>query len=82
MAMKDIEHIVVVMMENRSFDNLLGWLYDNETNPPPVNIPPASSAASPTFEGLKADTYYNELSGEKFMPVVRPQLGLRPAIPT
>ena len=24
MALNDIEHIVVVMMENRSFDNLLG----------------------------------------------------------
>lgn len=29
-ALKNIEHIVVLMMENRSFDNLLGWLYDNE----------------------------------------------------
>ena len=22
------EHIVVLMLENRSFDNVLGWLYD------------------------------------------------------
>jgi phospholipase C len=26
------------MMENRSFDNLLGWLYDNETDAPAFNI--------------------------------------------
>jgi phospholipase C len=24
-----IEHIVVLMLENRSFDNILGWLYDS-----------------------------------------------------
>ncbi len=29
-----IEHIVVLMMENRSFDNVLGWLYDLENKPP------------------------------------------------
>ena len=31
-----IEHIVVLMMENRSFDNVLGWLY-GPNNPPPRN---------------------------------------------
>ena len=28
-----IEHIVVLMLENRSFDNLLGWLYDHLDKP-------------------------------------------------
>ncbi|HKP36686.1 MAG TPA: alkaline phosphatase family protein [Pyrinomonadaceae bacterium] len=28
-----INHVVVLMMENRSFDNVLGWLYDNENKP-------------------------------------------------
>lgn len=28
------------MMENRSFDNLLGWLYDGNANPNVHNIPP------------------------------------------
>lgn len=32
-ALKKIKHIVVLMMENRSFDNLLGWLYDEEKPP-------------------------------------------------
>ena len=32
-ALKKIKHIVVLMMENRSFDNLLGWLYDDESPP-------------------------------------------------
>src|ERR1041385_5045027 len=26
-SMHKIEHIVVLMLENRSFDNLLGWIY-------------------------------------------------------
>ena len=32
-ALKEIKHIVVLMMENRSFDNLLGWLYEKERPP-------------------------------------------------
>jgi len=32
-ALKNIKHIVVLMLENRSFDNLLGWLYDDEKPP-------------------------------------------------
>jgi len=32
-ALKKIKHIVVLMMENRSFDNMLGWLYENEKPP-------------------------------------------------
>ena len=32
-ALEKIKHIVVLMLENRSFDNLLGWLYDAETPP-------------------------------------------------
>ena len=41
-----IEDVVVVMLENRSFDNLLGWLYD-PSNPVPFNqLPPTN------FEGV------------------------------
>jgi phospholipase C len=37
-----IEHIVVLTLENRSFDNLLGWL-DDPANLAPFNqIPPAN----------------------------------------
>jgi len=28
-----INHIVVLMLENRSFDNVLGWLYDSNNKP-------------------------------------------------
>ncbi|OHU84245.1 MULTISPECIES: alkaline phosphatase family protein [Pseudoalteromonas] len=33
----NIEHIVLLMLENRSLDNLLGWLYENDV--PNLNIP-------------------------------------------
>lgn len=32
-AWTNIDHIVVVMLENRSFDCMLGWLYDEEDPP-------------------------------------------------
>ena len=38
--MDQIEHVVVLMLENRSFDSLLGWVYENgqpEHNTPPFN---------------------------------------------
>lgn len=48
-----IQHIVVMMLENRSFDNLLGWLYD-PSNPAPFNqAPPAN------FEGLHGKSLSN-----------------------
>jgi phospholipase C len=59
MGMENIEHVVVVMFENRSFDNLLGWLYDNQTNPPKFNIP---SQTPPTFEGLTVNTFSNQIN--------------------
>jgi phospholipase C len=69
MGMENIEHLVVVMFENRSFDNLLGWLYDNETNPPKLNIP---DQTPPTFDGLKPNTYSNSLANGEKVFVSRP----------
>ncbi len=45
-----IKHIVVLMLENRSFDNLLGWLYADEA---PYNKPPDGQQ----FEGLSYDLW-------------------------
>jgi phospholipase C len=42
-----IKHVVVLMLENRSFDNLLGWLYAKGNKPPYDNVP-----AGQKFEGL------------------------------
>jgi phospholipase C len=60
-TLPQIKHVVVLMMENRSFDNLLGWLYADQNNQPPNNIP----AQDPTsYEGLVANTYSNDLIPE------------------
>ena len=42
------DHLVVVMFENRSFDNILGWLY-------PVGELPAGAS----FDGLHQGSYSN-----------------------
>ena len=51
-GMDRIKHLVVVMMENRSFDNLLGFLYAHVNNRPPINIPAPSPGGQPAFDGL------------------------------
>ncbi len=45
-----IKHVVVLMLENRSFDNLLGWLYADEA---PYNLPPDGQE----FEGLTKELW-------------------------
>lgn len=45
-ALKRIKHVVVLMLENRSFDNLLGWLYDGQ-------VPRDGQE----FDGLRADLW-------------------------
>jgi phospholipase C len=50
-----INHIVVLMLENRSFDNVLGWLYDQDKVP-----------RGQQFEGLSGKDLWNPRSnGEK-----------------
>jgi phospholipase C len=59
-SLQQIKHIVVVMMENRSFDNLLGWLYGEVNNCPPHNIPKPKPGKLNTFDGLRPKTYFND----------------------
>lgn len=47
--MNQIEHVVVVMLENRSLDTMLGWLYPSGN--PPQHFLPVTSA--PNFDGLR-----------------------------
>jgi phospholipase C len=65
-GLQKIEHIVVVMFENRSFDNLLGWLYADSDNRPAANLP---VQVPPTFDGLEAKTYFNQLDAPGSPPV-------------
>jgi phospholipase C len=61
-GLSKIEHIVVLMLENRSFDNLLGWLYDPE-NAPPFHIVPED------FDGLYGKTLSNRTKDGRIVPV-------------
>src|SRR5205814_1811600 len=55
-----IQHMVVVMLENRSFDNMLGFLYADQKNVPPLNLPTQDPAS---FDGLLppaiSDAFWN-----------------------
>lgn len=53
-GMANLKHVVVVMLENRSFDNMVGWFYSSQGNQPPVNLPPTPA---PTYDGLTPDLW-------------------------
>src|SRR4051812_40199651 len=48
-AHSGLDHVVVVMMENRSFDHLLGWLPGADGKQAGVTYTDASGAAHQTF---------------------------------
>ncbi len=50
-----IKHIIVVMLENRSLDDICGWLYKPGTTPQPSQFLPASSPQQ--FDGLKSSDF-------------------------
>lgn len=74
-----IKHIVYLMLENRSFDNLLGWLYDGQARPPSVHYIGAPVAPDgPIFHGLTDDLLQKyaqpiqfEIFGRATKPIVR-----------
>jgi phospholipase C len=60
-GMSNISHVVVLMLENRSFDNLLGWLY-GPGNPPSQVI--GGNAGDPPFFGLTTGSFWNPSKSE------------------
>src|SRR6266446_1357185 len=50
MIMHKIEHVVLLMLENRSFDSMLGWLY--EKGRPAKNVPELTPGQR-AYEGLQ-----------------------------
>ena len=69
--LSQIEHVVVVMLENRSLDNLLGWLYDENAH---LNFVPTSNTRP--YDGLVEGRYSNpfrahEWDSIKYYPVVK-----------
>jgi phospholipase C len=60
----DIDHIVVVMLENRSFDNLLGFLYTDNGNKSPLG----HDFAGLTGEESNTDSSGNQVKVFKINP--------------
>jgi len=54
-----IEHVVVYMLESRSFDSILGWLYEKDA--PQLHF----VNAEPPFDGASAENF-NEAEGKRF----------------
>ena len=58
-----IDHVVVLMLENRSLDNVLGWLYPHQQPPRFVG-----ADATPVYRGLQTGAYSNQYDG-RVIPV-------------
>jgi len=58
-VLPQVKNIVFLMLENRSLDNVLGWLYSWPPNylPPPAHVYPAGSPAD--YDGLAAGRFSN-----------------------
>ncbi|MBK9115133.1 MAG: twin-arginine translocation signal domain-containing protein [Betaproteobacteria bacterium] len=64
-----IDHVVVVMFENRSFDNVLGYLYSQGPAPadwPAVLPVPPAVPRSQSFEGLFGKSLDNQHASKKY----------------
>lgn len=55
-----IRHIVYLMLENRSLDNVLGWLYEKDS---PAHVHPPQSSRH--FDGLHKDLFALDANGKK-----------------
>jgi len=60
--LSQIEHLIVVMLENRSFDNMCGWLYAANQQGPKAFLPAGNSDP---YEGLN-DKLFNPVDAAYF----------------
>ena len=51
------KHIVYLMLENRSLDHVLGWLYADGTQPAHIIAPQGYD--DPQYQGLQGESYFN-----------------------
>lgn len=72
--LSQIEHVVAVMFENRSFDNLCGWLYPASAQPPahflPQDSPAKFNGLDPAFWNPRNSSYFSGAQPEK-VPIAR-----------
>lgn len=71
--LKQIEHVIVVMLENRSFDNMCGWLYGGAQGEPNAFLPASPYGQPDPYEGLNDKLfnpvdlcYFNEKPGQTY----------------
>ncbi|GAA0650282.1 alkaline phosphatase family protein [Brevundimonas lenta] len=57
MPIQDVEHVVVLMLENRSFDSMLGWLYEHDA--PSQFIPASPGAPYRGMQNVNPDDFIN-----------------------
>ena len=62
-----IDTVVYLMLENRSLDNLLGWLYADDK--PKNMVPP--QPGRPFYDGLQEDKYSLPLKPHYWSPVTQ-----------
>ncbi len=62
--MDKIKYFVVLVLENRAFDNVVGWLYADQSNRPKHNIPPFPEKREPVYYGLVENQYYNQFPND------------------
>ena len=67
-VMSQIDHIVLLMLENRSFDNVLGWLYSGQRDQPDWFVPESGGRSGKRrfdgLYGLNLARYRNKLVGK------------------
>jgi phospholipase C len=79
MGLENIDHVVVLMMENRSLDNLLGWLYPDPRKGASAFVPPSDSSP---YDGLVPGKYSNRMgAGSPEVFAVHPPKAWPPACP-
>ena len=57
-GMGQIEHVVVLMLENRSHDSMLGWLYEDPNDPPALIVGPDGPYRG--LQGLDLGSFTNK----------------------
>ncbi len=60
---QNIKHVVYYVLESRSFDSVVGWLYDQTSA---ANINWVGATASPPFKGASTSNYNEDSTGAKF----------------
>lgn len=70
MSLANIDHIVVLMLENRSFDSMLGWLYQHDN--PEAFIPASPGAPYRGLQSINTSLFTNTaLHGTLNVPPTR-----------